>query len=60
MLTRMPACADPEEIKAELIAAGYPVRTVKQLTKFENNQTTKLPLFILELENSEKAETFTN
>ena len=54
MLTRMPACADPEEIKTELIAAGYPVHTVKQLTKFENNQTTKLPLFILELENSEK------
>ena len=50
----MPASVDPAEIKSELIATGYPVRKVKQLTKFENNVTSKLPLFILELDNSDK------
>ena len=41
--------------KHELLAQGYPVRSVKQLTKKENNIEIKLPLFALELENTAKA-----
>ena len=55
VLKRLPANADPGEVKDELINIGYPVRSVKQMTKFENNQIHKMPLFIVELNNTEEA-----
>ena len=51
----MPTTADPDEIKAELIELGYPVSSVKQLTKVEDNRTVKFPVFPVELDNTEKA-----
>ena len=55
VLKRLPISAEPEEVKQELINVGYPVRSVKQMTKFENNQVIKMPLFIVELDNTEEA-----
>ena len=54
ILKILPAYTYPEEVKAELITAGYPVRSVKQLSKIENNETIRLPLYILELNNTNK------
>ena len=55
VLKRLPWDTDPVDVKEELINAGFPVRSVKQITKFENNQNIKLPLFILELQNTAQA-----
>ena len=55
MLKRLPSNTDPEEIKEELLNIEYPVRSVKQLTKTENNTVIKISLFTIELENTEKA-----
>ena len=55
MLKRLPKSTDAGEIKEELLAQWYPVRSVKQLTKKENNIEIKLPLFTLELDNTAKA-----
>ena len=60
MLKRLPKSTDPEEIKAELLHLGYPIRAVKQLTKKENNCEIKLPLYALELENNETAKEIYN
>ena len=54
MLKRLPVDTETEEIKAELIALGYPVRSVKQFVKTEDNKVIKFPLFPIELENTEK------
>ena len=55
VIKRLPISADPEEIKAELIELGYPVKSVKQLSKIEDDLTVKFPVFPVELDNTEKA-----
>ena len=55
ILKRLPSRADPEGIKLELTNLGFPVRAVKQFTKKVNDIITKLPTFIIELENSENS-----
>ena len=54
MLKRLPKSTDAGEIKEELLSQGYPVRSVKQLTKKKITEM-KLPLFALELDNTAKA-----
>ena len=55
VLKRLPVNVNPDDIKEELTALGFPVRSVKQITKTENNQIIKLPTFPIELDNTEKA-----
>ena len=55
MLKRLPKSTDAGEIKDEMLSQGYPVRSVKQLTRVENNTEIELPLFALDLDNSVKA-----
>ena len=55
ILKRLPSSVDPDEIKVELSNLGFPVRAVKQFTKKVNETNTKLPTFIIELQNTEKA-----
>ena len=55
VIKRLPNNADPNEIKEELIALGYPVKSVKQLSKVEEDRTVKFPVFPVELDNTEKA-----
>ena len=54
MIKRFPKESDPDEIKQELLELQYPVCSVKQLSKTENDQTIKLPLFAVELDNTKK------
>ena len=55
VIKRLPITAEPEEIKSKLIELGFPVHSVKQLTRIEENRTVKLPVFPVELDNTEKA-----
>ena len=55
VIKRLPTTAEPQEIKSELIELGYPVQSVKQLSKVEDNRTVKFPVFPVELDNTEKA-----
>ena len=54
VLKRLPIDTETDEIKTELLALGYPVRTVKQFVKTEDGNVIKYPLFPIELENTEK------
>ena len=55
ILKRLPSSADPKEIKLELPNLSFPVRAVKKFTKKVSETITKLPTYIIELENSEKS-----
>ena len=55
IIKRLPTETDPDEIKEALLQLDFPVRSVKQLSKTENNQVIKFPIFAIELENTEKA-----
>ena len=55
MLRKLPNNVDTEDLKQELINMQYPVRSAKQITKKEEDGTiTKYPLYLLELENTDK------
>ena len=56
LLKRLPVDADTEEIKAEFLALGYPVLSVKQFVKTEDGNIIKFPVFPIELDNTEKVE----
>ena len=55
ILKRLPSSMDPEDIKLELSHLGFPVRAVKQFTKKDGDTIVKLPTFIVELTNTDKA-----
>ena len=60
MIKRLPISADQEEIKPELSLLGFPVRSVRQLTKTVDDQLIQMPIFLTELVNNDKAKEIYN
>ena len=54
MLKCLHLSMEPEEIKQEVLKLVFPVRSLKQFTKVENEQTIKIPVFSVELVTIEK------
>ena len=60
MIKRLPISADQEEIKQELSLLGFPVRSVRQLTKKVDDRVIKMPIYLTELDNNDKAKEIYN